>query len=194
MKIGAVLMASGAAVRFGSNKLFHPVDGVPMIRRAFSAVPACLFETAHVVSCFPEILALAAEQGYRPIRNPQAEEGQSASIRLGLAGLTDMDGVLFSVCDQPYLRRSSVVRLLETFSDCPDRICALSWQGRRGSPVVFPSVLFPALLTLRGERRGGAVIQANQSLLHLVEADTSRELQDVDTPMDLVKLSLQNNG
>jgi len=145
------------------------------------------------VSCYPEILTLAAEQGYRPILNHQAEEGQSASIRLGLAGLTDMDGVLFSVCDQPYLRRSSVVRLLEAFSDCPDRICALSWQGRRGNPVVFPSALFPALLSLRGERRGGAVIQANQSLLRLVEADSSRELQDVDTPMDLVKSSLQNN-
>jgi len=185
MRVGAVLMASGAAARFGANKLLHPVGGVPMIRRAFSAVPARLFETASVVSCYPEILALAAEQGYRPIRSPEAEEGQSASIRLGLAGLMDMDGVLFSVCDQPYLRRSSVVRLLEAFSECPGRICALSWQGRRGSPVVFPSALFPALLALRGEQRGGAVIQANQSLLRLVEADASQELQDVDTPMDL---------
>lgn len=193
MRLGAVLMASGAAVRFGSNKLLHLVDGVPMIERTFSAVPAALFETAAVVSCYPEILALAAERGYQPILNTSAREGQSASIRLGLSALFSMDGVLFTVCDQPYLSRSSVDQLLETFSGDPGRICALSWQRRPGNPVIFPSSLFPALLSLRGEQRGGTVIQANQSLLHLVEANSPWELWDVDTPTDLTELSTQNN-
>lgn len=187
MKIGAVLMASGAAVRFGSNKLFHPVDGVPMIQRAFSAVPARLFETANVVSCYPEILALAAEQGYRPICNPQAEEGQSASIRLGLSPLLDMDGVMFSVCDQPWLTQDSVVKLLEAFSSRPDRICSLSWQGQRGSPAIFPAKLFPALLSLTGDQKGGKVIRAHRELLYLVEAASLRELSDVDTVRDMIQ-------
>jgi len=185
MKIGAVLMASGAAVRFGSNKLFHPVDGVPMIRRTFSAVPARLFETASVVSCYPEILALAAEQGYRPILNHQAEEGQSASIRLGLAGLTDMDGVLFSVCDQPYLRRESVVGLLAAFEAAPGCIFSLSWRGQRGSPAIFPAALFPELMALTGEKRGGTVAAAHRDLLRLVEAESPLELHDVDRLEDL---------
>lgn len=185
MKLSAVLMASGAAVRFGSNKLLCPVDGVPMIQRVFSAVPACLFEEAVVVSRYPDILALAEGQGYRPVHNPWAEEGQSASIRLGLAPLRDMDGVLFCVCDQPWLTRQSVVRLLEAFSTGPDKICALSWQGRRGSPAVFPAALFPALLSLTGDQRGGTVIQSNRNLLRLVEAGSPRELYDVDTPEDL---------
>ena len=43
MKIGAVLMASGAGRRFGSNKLLYPVEGVPMIERVMAAVPAELF-------------------------------------------------------------------------------------------------------------------------------------------------------
>lgn len=186
MRLGAVLMASGAASRFGSNKLLHPADGVPMIRRTFSAVPACLFETANVVSCYPEILALAEARGYRPIPNPQAGEGQSASIRLGLSPLRDMDGVLFAACDQPWLTRESVVRLLEAFAARPGRICALSWQGRRGNPAVFPRALFPALLSLSGEQRGGAVIRANRSMLCLVEANDPRELYDIDTPADFI--------
>lgn len=189
MKIGAVLMASGAARRFGSNKLLCPVDGIPMIERAFAAVPAGLFARACAVSCYGEILSLAAERGYRPIPNPQSEEGQSASIRLGLASLTDMDGVLFSVCDQPHLKPESVKRLLAAFTARPDRICSLSWRGRRGSPAVFPAELFPDLLSLTGDQKGGTVIRAHPERLYLVEADSPWELHDVDTPEDSSRLN-----
>lgn len=185
MRLGAVLMASGAAERFGANKLLCQVDGVPIIERVFSAVPAGLFAQANVVSCYPEILALAAERGYRVIPNPQAQEGQSASVRLGLAPLQDMDGVLFCVCDQPWLTRRSVVRLLEAFSASPDKICALSWQGRRGSPVIFPSSLFPDLLELTGDQGGRKIVRANAHRLYLVDVDSPEELRDVDTPFDL---------
>lgn len=177
-------MASGAAVRFGSNKLLYPVDGAPMIERAFSAVPPELFTRACVVSCYPKILALAGERGYLPIPNPDAAQGQSASVRLGLSALTDMDGVLFSVCDQPWLRRDSVERLLADFSAHPDHICSLSWRGERGSPAVFPRELFPELLALTGDRGGGRVIRAHQDWLRLVEATTPTELQDVDIKLD----------
>lgn len=181
MRVGAVLMASGAAARFGSNKLLYPVEGVPMIQRAFDAVPPRLFARACVVSCYPEVLALAQERGYVPVPNPDAAQGQSASVRLGLAGLAEMDGVLFSVCDQPWLRRESVERLLTDFTAHPRRICALSWRGARGSPVVFPNDLFPALLALTGDRGGGGIVRANRERLHLVEASTPMELQDMDT-------------
>lgn len=185
MRIGAVLMASGSGSRFGSNKLLREIRGVPMIRRAFAAAPARLFDRAMVVSSHPEILALAEERGYDAVPNPQAAEGQSASLRLGLSRLLDMDGVLFAVCDQPWLRVESVERLVEAFRARPDRICALSWQGRRGSPVIFPSDTFPDLLALTGDRGGREVIRANPARLILVEAGGPEELRDVDTPLDL---------
>lgn len=181
MRIGAVLMASGAGRRFGGNKLFYPVDGVPMIQRAFANLPAELFDRACVVSCYPEILTLAGERGYLPVPNPNAAQGQSASVRLGLGELLDMDGVMFCVCDQPWLKVDSVKRLLADFSAHPGCICSLSWKGERGSPVVFPRVLFPELLSLTGDRGGGGVIRAHRELLRLVEAGGAEELRDVDT-------------
>lgn len=189
MKVGAVLMASGSGSRFGSNKLMQEVQGAPMICRAFAALPAGLFDRAAVVSSHPEILALAKEYGYRPVPNPRAAEGQSASLRLGLSGLLDMDGVLFSVCDQPWLRRDSVERLLEQFRALPDKICALSWRGERGSPVIFPAYAFHDLLELTGDQGGRTVIRANAPRLHLVEACGPEELRDVDTPSDLKRLT-----
>ena len=180
MRLGAVLMASGAGRRFGGNKLLHPVEGVPMILRAFAAAPAELFSRGCVVSCYPEILALAGERGYIPVPNPDAAQGQSASVRLGLSALADLDGVMFCVCDQPWLRRSSVEGLLADFSAHPGCVCSLSWRGERGSPAVFPRDLFPELLALTGDRGGGGVIRAHSSRLRLVEASAAEELRDVD--------------
>ncbi len=151
-----------------------------MIERALGAVPAELFEQACVVSCYPEILALAGERGYVPVPNPEAAQGQSASVRLGLSALMDMDGVMFCVCDQPWLRRESVKRLLADFIAHPDAVCSLGWRGERGSPAVFPRDLFPELLALAGDRGGGGVIRLHQDRLRLVETGGAEELWDVD--------------
>ena len=151
-----------------------------MILRAFAAAPAELFSRGCVVSCYPEILALAGERGYIPVPNPDAAQGQSASVRLGLSALADLDGVMFCVCDQPWLRRGSVERLLADFTVHPRCICALSWRGVRGSPAVFPRDLFPALLALTGDRGGGGIIRENGDRLRLVEVSSPMELQDVD--------------
>lgn len=178
-------MASGRGRRFGGNKLLHPVEGRPLIQRTMDALPPRLFCRAAVVSPWPEVLELARRGGYLPVDNPLAGEGQAASVRLGLQALGDVDGALFAVCDQPFLKTESIIKLLNCFSECPERICALSWGGKRGNPVVFPAALFPELLALSGDVGGGAVIRAHRSLLHLAEAGDPAELRDVDTPADL---------
>lgn len=185
LRLGAVLMASGSARRFGENKLLHPVEGVPMIERAMGALPPELFAKAAVVSSYPEILRLAESRGYTAIHNPSPEQGQSVSVLLGTQALADMDGILFAVCDQPWLRRSSVERLLSAFSAEPDGIWALSWAGRKGNPVIFPKALFPELLAVTGDRGGGVVIKAHPQLLRLTEAAGPEELSDIDAPADL---------
>ncbi len=185
VRIGAVLMASGAGTRFGSNKLLAEVEGVSLIQRTFSALPAHLFARAVVVSRYPELLDQAARAGYHAFENPLSHLGQSVSITLGLAALEDMDGVLFAVCDQPWLTRESVRRLLSTFRADPTRITALGWQGTRGNPVIFPPDLFPALFDLEGDTGGGAVIRAHPHRLVVVEVGSADELRDVDRPHDL---------
>ena len=109
----------------------------------------------------------------------------AAGIRLGLADLRNMDGVLFSVCDQPNLTTKSIENLINSFLESPDFIHALSWQGRRGNPVLFPKALFPELMALTGDAGGSAVIRRQAELLRLTEAGSPRELSDVDYPEEL---------
>ncbi len=185
MKAGCVLLASGFSVRYGSNKLLQTVGGSPLAAYALSVFPAELFVRRVVTSRFPELLALGSAAGWQPLFNADAEKGISAGIRLGLTAMEGMDGVLFAVCDQPWLTRESVSRLVAAFAEHPDRIAALSWRGRRGNPVIFPSGLFPALATLTGDTGGSAVIRQNLPRLMTVEASFEKELWDIDTPGDL---------
>ena len=122
MRVGAVLLASGAGRRFGSNKLLVDWHGAPLICRALSAVPPALFSRAAVCSPYPRVLALAEAAGFLPLRNAHAREGVSASIRLGLGAMTDLDGVLFAVCDQPYLTTESIKRLLDSFLESKEAV------------------------------------------------------------------------
>ena len=181
MNIGAILMASGAGARFGSNKLLFPVAGEPLFRRSFAACPPALFAKAAVVSCYTEILQEAEAAGYLPVFNPDSAEGQSASIRLGLNALGELDGYLFAVCDQPFLTAQSVGALLAAHREAPaGTIAALSYGGRRGSPVLFDSCYRRELLALTGDTGGKAVLAAHADRLLLVEAGEERELFDVD--------------
>lgn len=187
MRVGGVLLASGAGRRFGSNKLFAEVEGVPLYLRAMTALSGAGLERLAVCSPYAEILAAGRCHGFLPLRNHNAAEGISASIRLGLSAMGDMDGLLFSVCDQPYLTTDSIIKLVNSFQEIRIAICALSWRGQRGNPVVFPRDLFGELAALTGDVGGGAVIRQHPHRLVLVEAFSPKELSDVDKRSDLIE-------
>lgn len=186
MRIGAVLMASGLSRRFGSNKLFYEIEGIPLYLRAFSAYPPELFSRACVVSWEEKILAAAQARGYETIENHQAQEGQSASIRLGTQALSELDAILYAVCDQPFMTSEEVKRLLDAHRRAPrGSISALAHEGKRGNPVIFDRAYFPALAALHGDVGGSAVIRQNAARLQLIEVSNLHSLCDVDRMEDI---------
>ena len=182
MKIGCVVLAAGNARRFGSNKLQVQVDGESLIRRALETVPSGLVTV--VVSQYPEILSLAGECGFEAVLNDQPDLGLSRSVRLGLERLTDCDGVLFLVADQPWLKRDSAEALAALWAQNPAKIAAMAHGGVRGNPCLFPARFYPELLELTGDRGGSSVIRRHEDALILLETD-ALELADVDTPAAL---------
>ena len=186
-KPGCVVLAAGSASRFGGNKLTAAVEGIALIRRALSAVPAERFSRVAVVTQYPEIRDLAEAFSFTPVWNDAPEAGVSRSIALGLGAIGDCPGALFLVADQPLLRRESVNALVTLWGEKPEGIAALGHRGVRGNPCLFPARLFPELLALQGDRGGAAVIRRHEDLLSLLEVDP-RELQDADTPEALAAI------
>ena len=185
MKVGCVLLAAGSGRRFGCNKLLAQVEGVPLYRRAMAVYAPVPFARRVVVSRHAPVLQAGAALGFAPVYNARAEEGIAASVRLGTAAMMGLDGALFAVCDQPYLSTKSIFYIFNSFKESPWHIWALSWQGRRGNPVLFPADFFGELSALSGDRGGAQVIRRHPERLSLVEAAHPRELFDIDRRADL---------
>ena len=186
-KLGCVFLASGHAKRFGRDKLRYPLDGKAICAHCFDNLPSALFVSVCVVARHDEVLRLAALRGFLPVWNPDETDDPARTIRLGLENLpADLDGVLFCVCDQPYLRPESIARLAAAFAEASDRIVRLSWRGAAGNPVLFPASLLPDLRALPPFESGRHVIARHGDRVVLVEAQDPRELHDIDRQEDLL--------
>ena len=185
MKLGCVIMAAGASCRFGENKLLQDFLGKPLFASVLNEA-AGVFEKTVVVTGYEPVKAYARQLGFSVAENHQPEWGVSHTIRLGLEQLQDCDGVVFATADQPLLTRQTLLRLSEAFRKEPGCIHAVSAEGARGNPCLFPWGYFPELLALEGDTGGGQVIKAHPDRLRLLEV-ASQELLDCDTPSALEK-------
>lgn len=198
--LGCIVMACGEGTRFAAaggngDKLLADVAGLPLIVRTVASVPCEHYRTVMPVRALRVASAVrAAALPVEPVMSPVAHIKRSAVIRLGMRALAgarhegDWDGVLFLPGDQPLVSTASFEALAHAHRNDPTRIYRLSWQGRMGSPVVFPRSCFPALMRLQGSEGGGAVIRAGSAPVVPVEAKDAFELQDVDTPADLERV------
>ena len=189
-KIGCVIMASGLARRFGSNKLLHDFHGEPVMCRILDTMSRAPLAARIVVTRHPEIVELC-EARQIPVLLHNLPE-QSDTVRLGVEHLLqvcpEMSGCMFAASDQPCLTVESVSRLCEAFQREPDKIWRLRWADTVGNPVLFPKSTFPELLNLPVGKGGGAVVKKHPEWVDTVEVSDPRELVDVDTPDILASL------
>ena len=185
-RVGAVVLAAGKGERFGGNKLLAPLGGVPLLARTLAALPRDRLARVTAVVSAPEIAALCERMGVPCLIYPGGP--QSESVRRGLAAMSDLDGCLFWPGDQPLCRKASAAALVEKFWRCPETVVRLAWQGRPGSPVVFPAALFPRLAALTGDVGGMAAVPGSGAAVRLVPAARPWELWDADTPAALARL------
>ncbi len=182
MRLGIVLLAAGAGKRFGGNKLTAQVHGKPMYLWAMENIEEMKTELpAVVVTGTPEIVSAAEAKGMIAIFNGQPELGISLSIRLGIEAVIQedrkVDGILFMVCDQPWLEKTTLVRLMSEFDG---GILALSYGERRGNPVIFSREYLKELSELSGDIGGRQVMARHRENVRFLEVNDEKELQDID--------------
>ncbi len=197
--VGAVIMASGLARRFGSNKLLADFDGEPMLCRALAATVGVAPRL--VVTRSEDVHRLCVTRGVPVLLH--ALPHRSDTVRLGLSALLReqpaLCGCLFVPGDQPLLRRSTVDGMCAAFSSSHEkernifRLCAQE-NGSPvtvGSPVLFGRAYFDALLHLPEGKGGGVVLRQHPECVRLFAAGDPAELDDADTPEALTRLLAQ---
>lgn len=188
MKIACVILAAGDSKRYGENKLLYELEGSPLIDIAISKIPTESFYKVILVSQYDEILNRGNEHNFITVRNSNPELGQSLSIKLGLTEALDADATMFMVSDQPFLSKSSIEKLINSYTNDKQFIYGLATESRNGNPVIFPKVYYDELLELSGDIGGKKVIKNHYDNYKTILVEDI-ELLDIDTKDDLNKIN-----
>lgn len=204
-EVCAVVIASGKSRRMHKNKLLMKLNHRLMVDYALNLAELPEFSKSFVVTCYPEIEALAKKKNISVIWNEHSDEGQSVSVVLGakavysinqlkrtkLSGVTEKAdinngkntkrqcAVMYFNGDMPYLQKDTVTKLIKTFKKT-GKIIVPTYGQRPGNPVIFPSRYLPELMQLTGDAGGRRVIQKYQRDVVFVPICNEQEGMDVD--------------
>lgn len=186
-KYAVVVLAAGASKRFGGNKLLTSIQGKPLYEHMLRKVDALSAFPTYIVTGYEEIQKAAEEKKIHVVENRQPELGISHSLRLGLSACLqenpEIQGVLFSVCDQPNLQLSTMLGLIRTAMLHPGKIVCSGHEGKSGNPVLWDKKFFDELMKLEGDTGGKVILEKRKEQCILLEAE-AEELKDIDRKQD----------
>ena len=189
-KYAVVVLAAGASKRFGGNKLLTSIQGKPLYEHMLRKVDALSAFPTYIVTGYEEIQKAAEEKKIHVVENRQPELGISHSLRLGLSACLkenpEIQGVLFSVCDQPNLQLSTMLGLIRTAMLHPGKIVCSGHEGKSGNPVVWDKKFFEELMKLEGDTGGKVILEKRKEQCILLEAE-AEELKDIDRKQDIAE-------
>jgi CTP:molybdopterin cytidylyltransferase MocA len=188
MPAGLVL-AAGRSTRMGSSKLVLPwKGGQTIVGSVVSSLRAGGVGRVLVVvgGDRAAVEAALAAHGVEFIENPDHESGEMlASIQVGLRALDPTCGAaLTTPGDLPAIRPETVQALLALWQTSPETICAPTYAGRRGHPVVLPQSRWNEVLALPAGSSLREYLRPRRDEIRLLAVDDPGIHADVDTPGD----------
>ncbi|MEX0693489.1 MAG: nucleotidyltransferase family protein [Rhodospirillales bacterium] len=185
----AVILAAGRSQRFGDvNKMLHPINGVPMIRRTVDTVLAAGFGDVVLVTGHEADAVERSLQGLpiRCVRNATPWAGMGTSLATGANAIFSEAQAMFIVLgDMPHLQTGTLLHLLDALDvkNGHDIVVPVH-DGRRGHPVLFAKRYFTRLCALSGDIGARDILNNHPERVAAVPVDDPGTLLDIDTPDD----------
>ncbi len=193
MRVIGIVLAAGAATRFGSQKLLAPLHDRPVLQHVLDAVAASALDEV-VVVLGDDAASIARAISWRAERravNPRPQDGLSSSLRIGLDAAAEdpsADAVVVVLGDQPSLR-PAVIEAVIAAAAGSDRPFVRARYADDGAPnpVLVRRGGWAMAAGLTGDRGLGPLLGSRPDLVAEVPVEGSNP--DVDTPADLDRVS-----
>ena len=186
------------------NKLLYQINNIPMYQYGLQHLVEIAKEREDcfllVVTQYEEIYDYAVANDIPVLWNQDSKLGVSYTIKAGIShflglgsNLSDYsyrepfsvdfakacnsDYFLFMVADQPYIRKQTIMALIDEAEKKPETAC-ISYNGIVGNPTLISARFVPELMELSGDEGGRKVIKRHHC--SLVPAGSEEELVDID--------------
>jgi molybdenum cofactor cytidylyltransferase len=190
--ITGIILASGFSERMARDKLLLEVGGIPVIERVIRTAKSSLLDDLILIYQNERVREIGEKYQVKAVYNDSAHEGQSAAVKLGVReSRPDTDAFMFLVGDQPFLDSVTINTLIDQSTKNPQQIIVPVYNGKRGNPVIFPSLFRDDLLAIEGDIGGRAVMEKMEERVKLVPLENSIAHIDIDTQEDYERIKSQ---
>ena len=185
-KIGIILLAAGASRRMGQAKQLLKINATQtLIEHTISvaqAIPA--IELVVVLGANADAIQKKVPKEIPVSINKNWAQGMGTSLQTGLQFLLqqtpNLNAVIISVCDQPYLKPVIFEQLISKYTNTSFPIISADYGKKIGVPALIDQQFFLQLLALKADEGARKIIRANPSLVGTIPFP--KGAIDIDTP------------
>jgi len=192
MSVCGIVLAAGEGARMGGGiKQLLPLGGRPLLQHPIdAAAEAGILELRIVLGHRAEEIAaqIRVPAGGEIVVNPLHAEGQSTSLRAGLAAAPEGSrAAVILLGDQPEVRVEAIREVIDWFWVHGSAMVRAAYRGRPSHPVLLSRAAWAGAEALRGDVGARALVATHLGRVDLAEVGGDPP-QDVDTPEDYERL------
>lgn len=186
MRIACVVLAAGEGRRFGGVKQLARVGDRTLLETALAtvhAVPA-LDPVVCVLGAHADAIRAEVDlSGVQVVVAPDWADGQSASLKAGVAAVAGADAVLVVLADQPGITPIVIEGTLRAYDpDWHDAVRPV-FTGTPGNPVLLGPKVLAWVPELVGDTGARDLLRGYR--VHTWDATALADPTDIDTPESL---------
>ena len=195
-RVAGVVLAAGTSSRMGRNKLFLPLGGTSVLRRAVANALKAGLDPVLVVLGHESDRALAELQGVpcTPVLNQDYARGMNTSVRAGISAVPpDASGAVVMLADMPFVTAGMLRALVERYRAAEAPLVVSTYGEVLAPPILYGRPLFDELRGLDGDGCGKRVVKAHRA--EAIEMPwPPAALADLDVPDDVERVRTRIEG
>ena len=188
--VAAIVLAAGASVRMGRNKLLLELGGETVVGRAARTAKEAGMDPVVVVTGHEREAVEAALHGLdcRTVFNPDHAAGQHTSLRAGIAALgNDPAAAMVALADMPFVTAAMMRTVADRYHDTGAPLVLSRYGGETvAPPMLYDRRLFGELLDV--DRRCGRAVARRHRAAAVVVDWPGAALRDLDHPDDYTRV------